>query len=84
MTTMLAIERTDQGEQIVLPGMTTTREERIASVKRLMDEAQSKALKAQDIGDRQFAEAMRAELERLRSILRSIYAQDRPTQTSLL
>jgi hypothetical protein len=84
MTTMLAIERTDQGDQIVLPGMATTREERIASVRRLMSEAQHKALKAEAIGDRQFADAQRAELERLRGILRTLYAQDRPAQANLL
>jgi hypothetical protein len=84
MTAMLAIERTDQGDQIVLPGMATTRDDRIASVKRLMGEAQSKALKAEAIGDRAFADAQRNELERLRGILRPLYAADRPSQANLL
>jgi hypothetical protein len=84
MTQMLAIECTEQGDQIVLPGMATTRDERIASVKLLMGEAQSKALKAEAIGDRAFADAQRSELERLRGILRTLYAAERPTQGALL
>ena len=63
------IERTEAGDQFVAPGFETTDAERVASVRRLIADALTKARAGDKIGDEDFADAMRAEAERLARLL---------------
>lgn len=78
------IERTDQGEQYVAPGMQTTDREREASVRRLLAEAQRKYLAARRMGDHRFAAVMQAECDYLRGCLRGLRTGAREKQQGSL
>lgn len=77
----MQIDRTPEGDQLVMPGCEQTDGEKIESIQRFMAEAIEKRNRAAKLGDKVFVAAMNQEIDRLRGRLGCIRRQ---SQGSLL